>query len=195
MVSASGSFRPYDLTVVGVHDLRRFEIVEAELATPTGAWPYTICHMRPFVCILAVTNAGTTDARLTLVRQFRYAVDDWQLEPPAGGIEEGEEPLAAALRELREESGLIVDEIEELGWTYPSGGSTNERAYLFCARCTRRVERDLDAGEQVETVLVTREEMEELLVGDGSPYAHAVTYVAWMRMQACGLLDAWMPRR
>lgn len=195
MVSSSGSFRPYDITVCDVYDHRRFEIVEAELATPTGPWPYTICRMRPFVCVIAVTGAGTPDARLTLVRQFRYAVGDWQLELPAGGIEEGEVPLDAALRELREESGLVVDEISELGWTYPSGGSTDERAYLFCARCTRRVERDLDAGEQVEVVLVSRDEMEELLVGEDSPYAHAVTYVAWMRMQARGLLDAWMPRK
>jgi hypothetical protein len=44
-------------------------------------------------------------------------------------------------------------------------------------------------------VLVSRDEMEELLVGEGSTYAHAVTYVAWMRMQARGLLDAWMPRQ
>lgn len=195
MVNPRGSFDPYPYRVVEVADHRRITVEEGELTVPDGTVPYTIARMRPFVCVLPVLDAKTTDARLLLVRQWRYAVSAWQLEPPAGGIEEGEDPGEAVLRELREESGLLVDEIVPLGWTYPSAGSTNERAWLYCARCTHKVERALDPGEQIECVTVSRKEMERLLYSPDGWYAHAVSYVAWMRMQGQGILDDWMPWR
>lgn len=194
MLSPHGIFEPYDYHCDELLDMGRYGVELGHLRTPTGPSPYSIVHMRPFVCVLPVVEAGTPQARLVLARQFRYAVNDWQFEPPAGGIEPGEKPVAAALRELREESGLLVDELIELGWVYPSGGSTDERAHLFAARCCKtRVATEFDMGEQIETVFVSRAEMEDLLVDPHSPYAHAVTFAAWVRFSAMGLLDAWMP--
>lgn len=192
MLDPHGTFEPYPYTAHESIDAKRYTVEFGSLATPTGSSPYTIVRMRPFVCVLPVVDAGTSDARVVLVRQFRYAVDDWQFELPAGGIEDGEKPAHAALRELREESGFLVDELVGLGVVYPSGGSTDERAHLFAARCSgARVSMDLDKGEQVETVYARRQEMEELLLG--GTYAHAVTYALWMRLQATGLLARWLP--
>lgn len=192
MISRVGSFEPYAYRKESSNDLRRYVIECGSLVTPAGRSPYTIVRMKPFACVLPVIDAGTPQARLVLVRQYRYAVDDWQLEAPAGGIERGEDPRDAALRELREESGLLVDELVDLGKTFPSGGSTSETAYLFAARCSgARVETQLDKGEQIETVHASREQMEELLRSDD--FGHAVSYVAWLRFAARGLLDAWMP--
>lgn len=191
-VRVRGTFVPYPYTCEESVELRRYVVEEGSLATPSGRSPYTIVRMKPFSCVLPVVDAGTTDARLLLVRQYRYAVDGWQLELPAGGIEPGEMPRVAAERELREESGLQVSELKDLGCVYPSAGSTSEAAYLFAARCAQEtVSRDLDMGEQIESVLVSRAEMEELLCSD--EFAHAVTYAAWVRFSATGLLDAWMP--
>lgn len=191
MIERQGTFVPYAYTRCESIDVGRYVIEKGLLTTPTGPSPYTIVRMRPFVCVLAVVNAGTCDARVLLVRQYRYAVDDWQLEPPAGGVDDGELPADAATRELREESGLVVDELVALGRVYPSGGSTSEVAYLFAARCAgERVRTDWDKGEQIETVLVSRAQMEELLNG---AYEHAVTYAVWVRFASSGLLDAWMP--
>jgi ADP-ribose pyrophosphatase len=87
---------------------------------------------------------------------------------------------------------LLVDELVDLGWTYPSGGSTSEKAYLFAARCSGvRVGTQLDVGEQIETVYASRAQMEKLLQSDD--FGHAVTYAVWFRFAARGLLDAWMP--
>ena len=192
-VRSIGDFTPYPYTCKETVELRRYVVEKGSLATPSGRSPYTIVRMKPFSCVLPVVNAGTSDARLLLVRQYRYAVDEWQLELPAGGVEPGEMPRVAAERELREESGLQIEALKELGYTYPSAGSTSEKAYLFAARCAQEtVSRDLDMGEQIESVLVSRAEMEELLCSD--VFAHSVTYAVWVRFAASGLLDSWMPR-
>ncbi len=194
MLDPQGAFVPYPYAMRELVDFQRYAIELGSLQTPAGQSPYSIVRMKPFVCVLPIVEAGTPNARLVLVRQYRYAVDGWQFEPPAGGIEQGEEPEHAALRELREESGLLVDELQGLGWVYPSAGSTSEKAYMFAARCSRtRVSTELDKGEQIETVYASRTEMEELLLRGGNLYAHAVTYAAWLRFAASGLLDAWLP--
>ena len=192
-VRVRGSFTPYPYTCEETVELRRYVVEKGSLSTPLGQSLYTIVRMKPFSCVLPVVDAETSNARLLLVRQYRYAVDGWQLELPAGGIEPGESPRTAAERELREESGLQVTELRELGYTYPSAGSTSEKAYLFAARCAKEtVSCDLDMGEQIESVFVSRAEMEELLCSD--VFAHSVTYAVWVRFAASGLLDSWMPR-
>ena len=96
----------------------RYEVELGELSTDSGPSPYSIIHMRPFACCVAFF-----EGRLAMVRQFRYSVSSWQLELPAGGIEEGEQPSAAAVRELREETGLVAREVFDLGMVYCSVGS------------------------------------------------------------------------
>ena len=57
--------------------------------------------------------AVTTAEELLLVRQYRHPVRDWTLEVPAGSVADGESPLEAAQRELREETGGVAR-----GWTH-----------------------------------------------------------------------------
>src|SRR5437762_12128799 len=57
-------------------------------------------------------------ARIVLVRQYRYAVDKWLWELPAGTLEPDEEPEAAALRECHEEIGKIADHAQRLMTLY-----------------------------------------------------------------------------
>ncbi|MHB8171660.1 MAG: NUDIX hydrolase [Thermincolia bacterium] len=99
-----------------------------------------------------------TDGRVVLIKQFRHAVDTELLELPAGGIEKGEEPMAAAHRELREETGYWADTMEELVNFFPSPGITTERMYLYLARVSRQEEQDLDDGEEIEVFYFTLEE-------------------------------------
>lgn len=170
----------------------RYGIEVGELDTPKGPSQYSILHMKPFSCVLAVIPArdGARDG-IALVRQWRYSVGSWQLELPAGGIEPGEAPEAAARRELREETGLVAEEMLSLGSVYTTVGSADERAHLFVARCSRR--RDplpQDRGEQVEVVEVTRSEFERMLAEGTCVYPPA--YVIWLRLQMSGLLDNWL---
>jgi ADP-ribose pyrophosphatase len=82
------------------------------------------------VVIAAVDDEGF----VYLVRQYRHPIGRYLLELPAGGIEPGEEPLAAAKRELREEVGLEAREWTALGSFFSSPGFVNERLHAFVAR-------------------------------------------------------------
>ena len=89
------------------------------------------------------------EGQVTLVRQFRYAFGQELLEIPAGKLEPGEDPKAAAIRELEEECGLAAGAVTDLGCIYPSVGYDDEIIYLYLARDLRPTEARPDAGEFV----------------------------------------------
>lgn len=80
-----------------------------------------------------VVIALDDDGLLYLVRQYRHALGRYLLELPAGGLEPGEEPLAGAQRELREEVGLAADRWTALGSFFSSPGFANELLHVFLA--------------------------------------------------------------
>ena len=73
------------------------------------------------------------NGEILLVRQFRKALEKDLLEIPAGGIDPGEDPLAAVKRELQEEIGYIPGTVVHLGGYYSSPGFCNEYLHLFLA--------------------------------------------------------------
>lgn len=71
--------------------------------------------------------------RVCLLRQYRYVVDGWLWELPAGKLEPGEPPLATAQRELIEEAGVTARDWESLGTCVSSPGVFTERLHLYLA--------------------------------------------------------------
>jgi len=80
------------------------------------------------------------DDNTYLVGQFRYTLDQYSWEIPEGGCPKGEEPLEAAKRELKEETGLIAKKWETLLEIHTSNSVTDE--YGICYLAT-----DLELGE------------------------------------------------
>jgi ADP-ribose pyrophosphatase len=70
---------------------------------------------------------------IILIRQYRYAIDRWIWELPAGSLEEGEDPVAGARRECHEEIGLVPETLEHLGTYYPTPGFCDEKMIFFRA--------------------------------------------------------------
>ncbi len=82
-----------------------------------------------------------------LVRQFRYPYMKEMLEIPAGKLDEGEDPLDCAKRELLEETGLIAEKWSYVGGFCPSPGYTDEIVHIFIARELSQSEANPDEDE------------------------------------------------
>ncbi|MCH7797895.1 MAG: NUDIX hydrolase [Planctomycetes bacterium] len=104
--------------------------------------------------------------RLVLVRNWRVAVDDRLWELPAGTLEPGEAPQAAAARELEEETGYRATTIAPLGDFYTSPGFCDELMRVFTAGGLEFVGQKLEPHEDIEVGVVAVEKALEM-AGDG----------------------------
>jgi ADP-ribose pyrophosphatase len=127
------------------------------------------------VAIVAVDR----QQQLWLVRQLREAARAELVELPAGGREEGEEPIETAKRELQEECGLTGGRWRELGafWTTP--GFTNEHMVVFCAEDVEEGDASPDEDEEVEVVRWPVAEIESRLheIEDAKTLAGLLLYL------------------
>jgi 8-oxo-dGTP pyrophosphatase MutT (NUDIX family) len=73
------------------------------------------------------------EERVLLLRRHRFITDTWGWEIPAGGIDEGETPAEAAVREAIEESGWRPGPLRELGRYFPSNGLCDQAFHVFLA--------------------------------------------------------------
>ena len=103
---------------------------------------------------VAAVVALDRNEQLVLVRQRRVPVDATLLELPAGFMNPGESPLAAARRELAEETGLHGGEWAEISTFFTSAGFTDERVHLFLATGLDEGEATPDEDEELELVRV-----------------------------------------
>ena len=94
------------------------------------------------------------EGRIWFVRQYRHPAGQALLELPAGMVEAGEQPLACARRELREEIGMDCEQIEELGGFFLAPGYSTEYMHVYLARGLYRspLPGDLDEFLSVEHI-------------------------------------------
>jgi ADP-ribose pyrophosphatase len=129
----------------------------------------------PAVAIVAVDDEET----VTFVRQQRAGARGKLLEIPAGNVDEGEEPLATAQRELREETGLWGGEWVEVAQVYSSPGFCDERVHIFLARGVTHGEASPEGSEEIELVRVPVDEIDELIseIEDAKTLAGLLLYL------------------
>jgi ADP-ribose pyrophosphatase len=111
------------------------------------------------VAIVAVDS----DGMFNLVRQRREAVRANLLELPAGTLEDGEEPLEAARRELAEETGLVGGTWREVKAFYTTPGFCRERMHLFFAEGLEAGTSSPESDEELELVRRPVSEIAEII--------------------------------
>ncbi len=108
--------------------------------------------------------ALTEDHRFILVKQHRLGIDEHTLETPAGLVEPGEDHLAAAGRELEEETGYQPKRIFLMKKLAANPAIMNNWIYFYCAvGCTKSGSQSLDPAEDIDVILYTRDEVIQLI--------------------------------
>ena len=127
----------------------RFIVEKAEITLPSGRKKErVVVHPGGAVAILPVEGDDCY-----LIRQFRFAINDYILEAPAGTIDAGEEPHETAYRELIEETRMKAETFVSKGWIYTSPGYTDERIWLYVASgLSPSSEYQMDDDEDIEVV-------------------------------------------
>ena len=98
-------------------------------------------------------DPDAADPQVLLISQYRYATGGLLWEIPAGRLEPGEEPLACAHRELREETGCTASTMEPLTTMWTTPGFTNEKIHLYLATGLTRGPAAHEADEFIEVKL------------------------------------------
>lgn len=102
------------------------------------------------VVLLPVPAPG----QIILIRQYRYTIDRFIWELPAGTLKPGEEAVEAAVRECEEEIGLVPDRVTRIGGFYPTPGFCDELMIYFRCEALRAPAADSsvrpDEDEQIE---------------------------------------------
>lgn len=109
---------------------------------------YSVVEIRPSCGVVAISD----DGQIALVSQWRYVHGKMSLEIPTGGSDPGETPLAAAKRELAEETGLAAASWTELGAIDNSNGVTTDVSHMFLARDLSATVQERQGDERIELV-------------------------------------------
>ncbi len=118
---------------------------------PAREGEFIVIRASDWVNVLALTP----ERHLVLIRQFRFGIDDFSLEIPGGVIEAGEDPVAAGIRELREETGFEGTGARLLGSVHPNPAIQANRCHIVLVEGARRqTETDFDDDEEIETSTV-----------------------------------------
>lgn len=107
-----------------------YSVRQDEIITPDGKpGVYNVVQHPGAVWIIPVT----ADGKVALIRSYRYTVNDWCFEIPAGGIKPGQSLEEAARAELAEEIGGKAATLDYFGRFYTMNGIGDEVAYIFLA--------------------------------------------------------------
>lgn len=104
-----------------------------------------------------LSDPAGSDPQLLLIKQYRYAAGGFIYEIPAGMLNEGEDPLVCAHRELKEETGCTAAKMEHLFTLLTTPGFTDERIEIYMATGLERGETAHESDEflTVETVTLS----------------------------------------
>lgn len=136
-----------------VHKGRVFEIEIDVVKLPTGhTVDMEIVRHPGSVVLIPIPAPGS----IILIRQYRYTIDRWIWELPAGSLKPKEDPDQAAARECEEEIGLVPGRLTRLGGYYPTPGFCDEEMIYYRCEDLRAPAPDSTARKDVDEEIEPR---------------------------------------
>ena len=165
-----------------VFDGRLLHVYKDNIVLPNGSR-----STREYVKHLGASAVVAVDdnGRIVVERQFRYPFHKELLEIPAGKLDyAGEDPLEAAKRELREETGIIAGRMEYLGPFYPTCAYSDEVIHLYWAKDLEYGKRDLDEDESINVEMIDLKTFVDMILSGEIPdgKTQAAVLQVWARM-------------
>ena len=155
------------------------EVDELEFENGVIAQRETVRHPGA-VAMVAIDPEG----RVLFVTQYRHAAGKRLLELPAGTLGRGEEPLAAAERELAEEVGYKPNIVKDLGGFYVAPGYCDEYIHLFLCTDLEPASEEADDDEDIEIEALTpAEALAKLEDGSIADAKSIIGLMRWMHMK------------
>ena len=112
--------------------------------------------------------------------------DPFILEAPAGMIDKGLTPHETAIKEVEEETGLIITDVEKIAEVYPSSGRTTEKTYIYYAEIPGSPKDGIfglaHEGEEIKTHIIPRGKIYDMLGNHTLRHAQTVLALNWFRV-------------
>lgn len=155
---------------------RWLRVSEDKCELPSGLVldPFYVIHDSDWIHVAAISDAS----EILTVRQYRYAASAFCTELPGGAVDQGEEPIVAAQRELLEETGYVANHWEYVGWLFANPARQTNRVHLFLARdLLRKSSQNLDDSEEIEYVFMSQSSIRgAIATGEFSQALHVASF-------------------
>lgn len=173
------------MSQITIHKWKNIQLIEEDAQLPNGA---TVRHTTIAHPGAAVILPITSDNKIVLLKQFRPSLKKWILELPAGTIENNEQPIECAYRELAEETGFQANQLHSLGQCTPLAGFCDEIQHLFVARDLVSLKSlNLDADEVIEVLTADLQTIEQWIRED--KITDSKTIACLSKAKLCGYLE------
>jgi ADP-ribose pyrophosphatase len=163
--------KPHIVAVQKDLSIPYFEQIQKSVISPYHPGHQIYYSIKPpdYVAILALTPEN----KLVIVKQYRPAVEDYTYELPSGHIDSGETPSQAIIRELKEETNCIANDVVLLGETIPDTGRLENRQWAFYSNDLVVNEfPEPEENEGIEVSLVTPDEFVKMIAN--GEFKHAL---------------------
>ena len=140
-----------------------------ELANGQLIDPYYVIEEHDWVHVFA----QDVDAKVLIVKQYRYAAEIECAELPGGVVDAKEAPLDTAMRELKEETGYVAAHWRKIGQVFADPGRRTNSIHIFLAHgLSAKGEQHLDATEEIVTELASIAEIKAMI--DLGTFSHSM---------------------